>query len=117
MARAGITRAQMATLRLPNKQIYYRGLTKSAEAVLDDDDDGQQESFTRNSSRGEKMNNSKETLVNWVPHPRSGIYVPQGHERVMDDVPINAASFGHRTFWLRSDDGVEKPNPDYDYSL
>lgn len=27
----------------------------------------------------------------WVPHPRTGIYYPQGHEKVMEDVPAAAA--------------------------
>nr|XP_027102495.1 uncharacterized protein LOC113723714 [Coffea arabica] len=48
----------------------------------------------------------------WVPHPRSGIYYPQGHERVMEDVPNGAASFGDATYWLRSVDGVDKPEYD-----
>ncbi|KAF2294572.1 hypothetical protein P3X46_013766 [Hevea brasiliensis] len=47
----------------------------------------------------------------WVPHPRTGIYVPKGHERVMDDVPESAASF-NQTYWLRNVDGVERPDPD-----
>lgn len=47
----------------------------------------------------------------WVPHPRTGIYVPKGHEQVIDDVPEGAASF-NRTYWLREVDGVEKPDPD-----
>lgn len=46
----------------------------------------------------------------WVPHPRTGIYFPKGHESVMDDVPEGAASFD-QTYWLRNvDDGVEKPD-------
>ncbi|KAK6253448.1 hypothetical protein QUC31_015168 [Theobroma cacao] len=47
----------------------------------------------------------------WVPHPKSGIYFPKGHEWVMNDVPDDAASLGS-TFWLRNVDGVEKPDPD-----
>ncbi|KAL2254577.1 UNVERIFIED_CONTAM: hypothetical protein Sindi_0252400 [Sesamum indicum] len=39
----------------------------------------------------------------WLPHPRSGIYFPEGHEWVMDGVPDNAASFD-RTVWLRTTD-------------
>lgn len=50
---------------------------------------------------------------NWVPDPRTGIYIPTGHERVMDDVPKGAASLNNQTFWLRNVDGVlEKPDPD-----
>ncbi|GMH17930.1 hypothetical protein Nepgr_019771 [Nepenthes gracilis] len=47
----------------------------------------------------------------WVPHPRTGIYFPEGHDWVMDDVPEDAALPG-RTFWLRNTDGVERPDPD-----
>ncbi|KAG5548230.1 hypothetical protein RHGRI_013810 [Rhododendron griersonianum] len=48
----------------------------------------------------------------WVPHPRTGIYYPTGHERVMDGVPDGAASFVE-THWLRNTDGVDqKPEAD-----
>ncbi|MCD9642579.1 hypothetical protein HAX54_029453 [Datura stramonium] len=47
----------------------------------------------------------------WVPHARTGIYFPIGQERVMDDIPNGAASLP-QTYWLRSEDGVDKPDPD-----
>lgn len=47
----------------------------------------------------------------WIPHPRTGIYFPKGHERVMDDIPEGAASPAE-TCWFRSIDGVDKPEPD-----
>ncbi|KAG8364212.1 hypothetical protein BUALT_Bualt19G0104800 [Buddleja alternifolia] len=48
----------------------------------------------------------------WIPHPRTGIYFPKGQERVMEDIPSDAASFDC-TFWLRNTDGVDdKPDPD-----
>ncbi|KAI9388623.1 hypothetical protein POPTR_009G091100v4 [Populus trichocarpa] len=61
----------------------------------------------------EKSRNSiKESkMEDWAPHPRTGIYVPKGHEKVMDDVPEKAASL-NQTYWLRNVDGVEKPDPD-----
>ncbi|PKI71650.1 uncharacterized protein LOC116204472 [Punica granatum] len=46
----------------------------------------------------------------WVPHPRTGIYFPKGHESVMDDIPEGSASLAE-TYWLRSIDGVDKPDP------
>lgn len=55
--------------------------------------------------------NSSPATSYWTPHPHSGIYVPKGHERVVDDVPKNAASFD-KTYWLRNVDGVEKADPD-----
>lgn len=39
----------------------------------------------------------------WIPHPRTGIYYPKGHEWVMKDVPDNAARFDY-TYWLRNGD-------------
>ncbi|KAF3332529.1 hypothetical protein FCM35_KLT02106 [Carex littledalei] len=39
--------------------------------------------------------------VLWVPHPRTGIYYPEGHEWVMKDVPSGASSFSVN-YWLRS---------------
>lgn len=47
----------------------------------------------------------------WVPHPRTGIYVPKGQEWVLDDVPQNATSL-NKTHWLRNVEGVEKPDHD-----
>lgn len=47
----------------------------------------------------------------WVPHPRTGIYYPTGHEWVMDDVPDGAALLVE-SHWLRNIDGVEKQQAD-----
>ncbi|GAB4838337.1 hypothetical protein Ancab_027867 [Ancistrocladus abbreviatus] len=47
----------------------------------------------------------------WIPHPRTGIYFPKGHDWVMEGVPDHAASPG-KAYWLRSIDGLEKPDPD-----
>ncbi|KAF8410172.1 hypothetical protein HHK36_002694 [Tetracentron sinense] len=52
----------------------------------------------------------------WVPDPRTGIYVPKGHEWMMDDVPETAASC-NQTYWLRSIEGVDKPSPDASIDL
>ncbi|XP_031109764.1 uncharacterized protein LOC116013905 [Ipomoea triloba] len=47
----------------------------------------------------------------WVPDPRTGIYFPEGHERVLDDIP-NAAATSTQTYWLRNvDDGVDTSSP------
>ncbi|KAK4744962.1 hypothetical protein SAY87_011274 [Trapa incisa] len=53
----------------------------------------------------------KQELSPWVPHPRTGIYVPQGHESVIDDIPQKAASLVE-AYWLRDVDGADKPDPD-----
>ncbi|CAN8270286.1 unnamed protein product [Cochlearia groenlandica] len=52
-----------------------------------------------------------DSSVNWVPHPRTGIFFPPGQEAVMADIPDGAASFD-MTFWIRNVDGVDKPDPD-----
>ncbi|KAL7199500.1 hypothetical protein ACSBR2_021725 [Camellia fascicularis] len=49
--------------------------------------------------------------TSWVPHHRTGIYYPEGHEGVIDGVPDGAASFG-QSYWLRNIDGVDKPDLD-----
>ncbi|GFY90044.1 hypothetical protein Acr_07g0002410 [Actinidia rufa] len=50
----------------------------------------------------------RDDRASWVPHPRTGIYIPAGNDRVMDDVPAGAASLV-QTHWLRNIDGVDKP--------
>ena len=62
---------------------------------------------------GQGCPSKKAMHTNWVPHPRNGIYFPQGYEWVMDDVPNNAAFLGEtQTYWLRNVDGAEKHDPD-----
>lgn len=48
----------------------------------------------------------------WIPHPRTGIYFPVGHEWVMEDVPDGAANFS-QTCWFRNNavDAVDNPIP------
>ncbi|KAH9626502.1 hypothetical protein KSS87_022129 [Heliosperma pusillum] len=59
-------------------------------------------------------NNNKVGMgMNWVPHPKSGIYFPEGQDWVMNDVPCNAATLGQtQPYWLRNIDGVDKYDPD-----
>ncbi|OIT27505.1 PREDICTED: uncharacterized protein LOC109239040 [Nicotiana attenuata] len=63
----------------------------------------------------ERYGSEKKKSCWWVPHPRTGIYFPQGHERVIDDIPNGAASLT-QTYWLRSEDGVDKPQSDFPIS-
>ncbi|CAI9104308.1 OLC1v1002951C1 [Oldenlandia corymbosa var. corymbosa] len=46
----------------------------------------------------------------WMPHYRTGIYYPKGHEAIMEDIPEGAACFGDTTYWMRNIDGVDKPD-------
>ncbi|KAK4752156.1 hypothetical protein SAY87_020954 [Trapa incisa] len=76
------------------KQLHQEFAGQVARRDDDDDDEGADE---------------KQEL--WVPHPRTGIYVPRGHESVIDDIPQQAASLAE-TYWLRDVDGADKPDPD-----
>ncbi|WOG84640.1 hypothetical protein DCAR_0103824 [Daucus carota subsp. sativus] len=58
----------------------------------------------------------KETSSYWTPDGRTGIYVPRGHESVMDNVPVGAASL-KQTYWLRNVQGVDKPDSCYDFHI
>ncbi|KAJ1397306.1 Late embryogenesis abundant protein [Sesbania bispinosa] len=53
-----------------------------------------------------KSNGKIEESTCWVPHPRTGIYFPEGHEWVMDDVPEGASHFT-QAYWFRNLDGVD----------
>ncbi|XP_039006796.1 uncharacterized protein LOC120134430 isoform X2 [Hibiscus syriacus] len=55
-------------------------------------------------------NNDIKGSSTWVPHPKTGIYFPKGHEWVMNDVPAMAAS-SNQSFWVRDMEGVDKPEP------
>lgn len=50
---------------------------------------------TKSSSIGKKVavDSSPSYSCCWVPHPRTGIYFPVGHDWVMEDVPEGAATF------------------------
>ncbi|KAL0926015.1 hypothetical protein M5K25_004396 [Dendrobium thyrsiflorum] len=59
----------------------------------------------QNNTKG-KGQRAEEAL--WIPDPRTGIYYPEGNERVMEGIPQGAAAFG-RPYWLRNSEGVDKP--------
>ncbi|XP_012093086.1 uncharacterized protein LOC105650750 isoform X2 [Jatropha curcas] len=63
------------------------------------------------SSRNSIKEGKRDSAPYWIPHPRTGIYVPKGQEWMMDDVPEGAASF-NQTYWLRNVDVVDRPDPD-----
>lgn len=69
-------------------------------------------------SKGDVLNNNEEDggSCYWMPDARTGIYCPKGHESVMDNVPQGAASL-EQTYWLRNVDGVDKPEPDYQFHV
>ncbi|CAI9781846.1 unnamed protein product [Fraxinus pennsylvanica] len=58
----------------------------------------------------DKVQQEHDGQLCWFPHPRTGIYFPKGHERVMDDVPTDAASFD-QTYWFRNSEGVDRRDP------
>ncbi|OMO73936.1 hypothetical protein CCACVL1_17064 [Corchorus capsularis] len=105
MGRAAIAKFRIFVLS-GARRVHHdrRNLSKIAARGEDDHDD-----------HGEIISNNYGNDIKdsscWVPHPKSGIYFPKGHEWVMKDVPDGAASLG-QTFWLRGVEGVEKPHPD-----
>ncbi|WCJ17904.1 hypothetical protein M5689_000289 [Euphorbia peplus] len=112
MFKVGIAKTKMLILRSCMWEAkgvemrQYCNSISSAASRIDGDDQ-------KKSSRSKWINGGKsESTSWWVPHARTGIYVPKGHEWVMDDVPDNAASFD-QTYWLRTVDGVERPDPDH----
>ncbi|TYH33307.1 hypothetical protein ES332_D13G050000v1 [Gossypium tomentosum] len=93
MGRAAFTKTKILMLREAKR--VERPLSKIAGA-------------DREINKKCKSNNDIKVSSSWVPHPKSGIYFPKGHEWVMDDVPDRAASFSS-SYWVRSVDGVDKP--------
>ncbi|KAF5743990.1 hypothetical protein HS088_TW08G00578 [Tripterygium wilfordii] len=102
MTRVGVLQARIFTVRGCSN---FSSRAQKPEKTMIKSDGG-----------GGDNNKTNKTSSLWVPHPRTGIYFPQGHEWVMDDVPLGAASFGHNYYWLRNVDGVEKPDADDQYS-
>ncbi|KAI9181375.1 hypothetical protein LWI28_014446 [Acer negundo] len=113
--RAGIPRAKMPMLR-PD---HAKPLVRPHHSKLVGIDDNQQNGGNLTESsinivdkiNGHDHQEESSTTTTWVPHPRTGIYFPEGNDWVMADVPKTAASFD-QTFWLRNDDGVDKPDPE-----
>ncbi|KAG4918870.1 hypothetical protein JHK85_057151 [Glycine max] len=96
MVRGGITKASL--LLLGGAKRAKSGLSKfSGTAQLAESSGGVSKS-------GGKIEDS----AFWIPHPRTGIYFPKGHEWVMDDVPEDAARL-NQTYWFRNVDGVDHP--------
>ncbi|KAF3435526.1 hypothetical protein FNV43_RR22615 [Rhamnella rubrinervis] len=111
MARRGgvlMTKTKMLLFREANMRVVGRCFSKF---VSGESKGGRRSSSTAEVGDDRDDGNAEGLLSScWVPHPRTGIYVPKGHERVIDDVPDGAASF-NQTYWLREVDGVEKPDP------
>lgn len=96
----------LARGRACTKQI--RGyMSKLSQVMIED----RTETSSNDNASMSKCDNEVETSY-WMPDARTGIYVPKGHEGVIEDVPENAASFEY-TYWLRNIDGVDHPRPDY----
>ncbi|KAK9287484.1 hypothetical protein L1049_015905 [Liquidambar formosana] len=100
MATIGLVKTKMLLLR-ETKRIERR-MSKLASI-------NHQQGKSKRSTDDDKRDQNQRPF--WVPHPRTGIYFPKGHDWVMDDVPDGAASFD-QTHWLRNVDGVDKPDPD-----
>ncbi|XP_010647936.1 uncharacterized protein LOC100265247 isoform X1 [Vitis vinifera] len=104
MARTGVAKTQVLFLSsCRGAKPVWRGLSKVAGA-----EGAPGKARGRTDGADHKGDGSSSS---WVPHPRTGIYFPEGHDHMMDDVPDGAACFG-QTYWLRTVDGVDKPDPD-----
>lgn len=57
-------------------------------------------------SGGDQVDEPDEDRQCSVPHPRTGIFVPRGQERVVDNIPEGAVSFC-QAFWYRSVEEVD----------
>ncbi|KAF8400325.1 hypothetical protein HHK36_013622 [Tetracentron sinense] len=75
-------------------------------------------SYHRKSTSSELMNvsvrwNSEERKERdidgtcWIPHNRTGIYYPKGHETVMEDIPIGAAKIMEVHWFSCSEDAID----------
>ncbi|XP_034682111.1 uncharacterized protein LOC117911803 isoform X1 [Vitis riparia] len=104
MARTGVAKTRMLFLSSCREAtLVWRGLSKVA---------GAEGAPGKARGRTDDADNKGDgSSSGWVPHPRTGIYFPKGHDHVMDDVPDGAACSG-QTYWLRTVDGVDKPDPD-----
>ncbi|XP_059298319.1 uncharacterized protein LOC132051026 [Lycium ferocissimum] len=101
MAAAGITRLPQRSppIRLQQMLQVGRWMSKVAAGLKQKDE-------------SKTSANEKKKACCWIPDNRTGIYFPEGHEKVINDLPNGAASLT-RTYWLRSEDGVDKPDPDF----
>ncbi|KAK7357618.1 hypothetical protein VNO80_16913 [Phaseolus coccineus] len=102
MVRGGITKSNLLLLGF-----NCRG-AKRAKSGLSKFSGTAQAAAAERSGEVSKSGGKIEDSSWWVPHPRTGIYFPKGHEWVMDDVPEDAARL-NQTFWFRNVDGVDIP--------
>ncbi|KAL2512095.1 hypothetical protein Adt_17695 [Abeliophyllum distichum] len=103
MARAGIMKTKLLLLdRQVEVKPVGRCISKLARSNYKRKTKGSVEG-------GDMVQQEHNGPLGWLPHPRTGIYFPKGHESVMDDVPTDAACFD-RTYWLRNIEGVDRPD-------
>ncbi|RDX95366.1 hypothetical protein CR513_22131 [Mucuna pruriens] len=98
MVRRGITKANLLLL----------GVAKRAKSGLSKFSGTAQPAAAESSEGVSKSGGRIDDSSWWVPHPRTGIFFPKGHEWVMNDVPEDAARFS-QTCWFRNIDGVDSP--------
>ena len=90
-------------------KLGWRGLSKVAAGRAEGETGKKAQGWTTADS-GDRRDAAK-GASSWVPHPRTGIYFPKGHDHVMEDVPDGAACFD-QTCWFRTVDGVDKADHD-----
>ncbi|KAI3815276.1 hypothetical protein L1987_14938 [Smallanthus sonchifolius] len=84
------------------KGVVIRCMNKVARWDECYDDEHEVQSFEHKVHPQDKKYKEHEESC-WIPHSRTGIYYPKGHEWVMKDVPDGAARFDY-TYWFRNGD-------------
>ncbi|KAF7811060.1 Late embryogenesis abundant protein [Senna tora] len=108
MARGGFTKSKMLLLR----REMSSGLSKfSGSKAQTTESHGVSKVISEKKKKEDATSSSSSSSSSscWIPHPKTGIYFPKGHEWVMNDVPEGAATFT-QTCWFRNDDGVDYPH-------
>ncbi|CAL5438132.1 unnamed protein product [Camellia sinensis] len=105
MARVAVTMTRMLLLRVVSPTTQYK---PSGQCMMMNNVAKADKHEDLNKIGDSKRYNG---LTNWVPHHRTRIYYPEGHEGGIDGVPDGAVSFD-QSHWLRNIDGVDKPDLD-----
>nr|KAJ0202789.1 hypothetical protein LSAT_V11C500269600 [Lactuca sativa] len=99
--------ARLRRSSIISKAMVERCMSKVAKGneCYDYEESEVQSQSLKNKVQGEKKeyNEQQQEEECWIPHRRTGIYYPKGHEWVMEDVPDGAACFAY-SYWLRNSD-------------
>ncbi|RWR78006.1 myb-like protein W isoform X1 [Cinnamomum micranthum f. kanehirae] len=105
MARNLFAKSKLLLLRPEPSQLMQKS-TRSLSSREAKRGQGDLSNLLRLEEKGREEKDRTVDFASWVPHPRTGIYYPKGHEWVMESIPDGAASF-NQTYWLRASEGVD----------